>query len=275
MVSGIGSRPPSPGEQAAKTPSTLDESQAEKTSSQRLVLEGKLADELRLRRFTESVLDARQEELEHQELENKKLSKKMVSLQKELADARGQLTEARHQTKAKVKQIQDAKDHIFRLQPRRKDITESEAQETYKKLCGNVQRWVENRLPPVLDEMESGRLGDQPVGAPAVRFAALIREPAGRCLGLHQSDEYHVIAVVMYYIFVALFAKPLYWPLDGSDDDATIRWIDELESTMSKLPRGKRASPGFTSLNTREKLTPPTCKISRTAASGGARRSRH
>ncbi|KAF4509932.1 hypothetical protein G6O67_001866 [Ophiocordyceps sinensis] len=237
MEPGTEIQPPSQEDQVVRGPMTQDDSQADRQASPKPVLEGKLADEVRLRRFTEDVLDARQEELEHQESENKKLCKKMDALQKELAEAQQQLIEARNQAKAKAKQLQEAKDHIFHLQPRRKDITESEAQEAYKKLCGNVQRWVENRLPPVLDEMESGRLRSRPVGAPAARFAALIREPARHCLSAHQSDEHHVIAVIMYYLWLALFAKPFYCPLDGSDDDATVTWIDELESTMSKLPR--------------------------------------
>ncbi|PHH88277.1 hypothetical protein CDD83_7761 [Cordyceps sp. RAO-2017] len=227
----------SPEEQVAIDSMTQGDTQGDKTTAQKPTLEVKLADEVRLRRFTEDVLDSRQEELEQQEQENKKLSKKMESLQKELAEAQRQLIEARSQSRAKAKQLQDAKDHIFRLQPRRKDITESEAQEAYKKLCSNVQRWVENRLPPVLDEMESGRLRSRSAGAHAARFASLIREPARRCLSAHQSDEHHVIAVIMYYLWLAFFAKTFYCPLDSSDDDTTLTWIDELESTMSKLPR--------------------------------------
>lgn len=252
MEPGTEIQPPSQEDQVVRGPMTQDDSQADRQASPKPVLEGKLADEVRLRRFTEDVLDARQEELEHQESENKKLCKKMDALQRELAEAQQQLIEARNQAKAKAKQLQEAKDHIFHLQPRRKDITESEAQEAYKKLCGNVQRWVENRLPPVLDEMESGRLRSRPVGAPAARFAALIREPARHCLSAHQSDEHHVIAVIMYYLWLALFAKPFYCPLDGSDDDATVTWIDELESTMSKLPRGKRAARASDSARPRD-----------------------
>lgn len=191
------SQPPSKESHVAEDPMTKDNTQANGTSSHRPALESKLADEVRLRRFTEDVLDARQEELELQESENKKLSKKADSLQREFAEAQRQLSEARNQAKAKTKQLQDVKNHIFRLQPRRRDITESEAQESYKKLCSNVQRWVENRLPTALDELESGRLRSRPAGASAPRFTSLVREPAKRWLSAHQSDEHHVIAVIM------------------------------------------------------------------------------
>lgn len=68
------------------------------------------------------------------------------------------------------------------------------------------------------------------------KFASLIREPARRCLSAHLADEHHVIAVIMYYLWLAFFARSFYCPLDGSDD-ATLMWIDELENTMAKLPR--------------------------------------
>ncbi|PHH78596.1 hypothetical protein CDD82_2955 [Ophiocordyceps australis] len=207
------------------------------TTPQKPVLETQLADEMRLRRFTEEVLDSRQEELEQQEHESSKLARRLEALQKELAETQRQLHEARSQAKTKAKQLQDAKDHIFRLQPRRKDITEAEAQEAYKKLCGNVQRWVENRLPPVIDELEAGRLRSKPPAAQAARLVSLIREPARRSLSAHQSDEHHVIAIIMYYLWLSFFAKSFYCRLDSSDSDATLAWIDGLESAMSKLPR--------------------------------------
>ncbi|PHH65263.1 hypothetical protein CDD81_3122 [Ophiocordyceps australis] len=216
---------------------THKESKLSTTTPQKPVLETQLADEMRLRRFTEEVLDSRQEELEQQEHESKKLGKKLETLQKELAETQRQLSEARSQAKAKAKQLQDAKEQIFRLQPRRKDITEAEAQEAYKKLCGNVQRWVENRLPPVIDELEAGRLRSKPPAAQAARLVSLIREPARRSLSAHQSDEHHVIAIIMYYLWLSFFAKSFYCRLDSSDNDATLAWIDGLESAMSKLPR--------------------------------------
>ncbi|KAF4595201.1 hypothetical protein GQ602_000814 [Ophiocordyceps camponoti-floridani] len=186
----------------------------------------------RLHRFHEQVIDARQAELQHQERENQKLNRKLDSLKRELADARSQ-------SKSKTKQLQDARDHILRLQPRRRDISEAEAQEGYKQLCGKVQRWVQNWIAAVLDHFEAARLGARPLAGLAARFASLIREPAKRWLGAHEAEEHHVIAVIMYHLWLAFFSKSFYCPLDGSSDEATIRWIDELQKTMSRLPRAR------------------------------------
>lgn len=202
-------------------------------------IENRLADEIQLRKFTEAVLDSRQQELESQEFEKIQLSQQVESLKKELADTQRQLTEAHNATKSKDKQLQEARDQIFRLQPSRRDITEAEAQESYKALCASVQRWVENRLKPILDDLDHGKLRGQPAPTPAARFCGLVREPAKKWLTAHQSDEYHIMAAIMNYLWLALFVKSFYCPLDDNDSDATLQWFDELESTMSKQ-RGKQ-----------------------------------
>ena len=74
-------------------------------SSDHSTLEAKLSDEIRLRRFTEGVLDSRQQELEKQESENARLTKKLEALQKELAETQIQLTEARNQSKTKERHV--------------------------------------------------------------------------------------------------------------------------------------------------------------------------
>ncbi|KAH7316593.1 hypothetical protein B0I35DRAFT_409779 [Stachybotrys elegans] len=220
--------PPQPELQEADI--AQNESQVPMAPKEEPSLEAKLSDEIRLRRFTEHVLDSRQQELEKQENLNAQLSKKVEALEKELA-------EARNQAKNKNKQFQDAKDQIFTLQAPRKDITESEASEAYTSLLRNIQRWAENRMKPILDDFDAGRLRARPSPVQATRFVSLLREPAKRCVNISEADEYHVMAVIMNYVWVVFFSKSFYCPLDDSDSDATLMWIEEIESTMSRLPR--------------------------------------
>lgn len=210
------------------------------SSSQSPDLKTKLADETHLRRFTENVLDCRQQEIESRETEKGRLSAKVEALERKLASAQRQLSESRRETRSKAKQLQDAQEHIFRLQPTRKDITETEAREAYRNLVGNVQRWVENRVKDVLEDLESGRLKSRTAPPEAARFVALLREQSRRCLNADQSDEYHIMGVIMNYLYLALFSKSFYCPLDDSEEDGTLMWLDELQSTMSRLPRGKK-----------------------------------
>ncbi|OTA05700.1 hypothetical-protein [Trichoderma parareesei] len=197
----------------------------------------KLEDEVRLRHFTEEVLDSRQEELEVQERENSVLSKKLESLQQELKEAQRQLALARSQSNKKDKAAEGPKEQNTRPSSRRKDITEAEAQEAYRALCDNVQRWVEQRIRPVLDDLASGHFRCQPSPPQSTRFVSLLREPATSCLNVWHSDEYHFMALIMQYLWLVFFSRSFYCPLDDGDGETTAAWIDDLESAIAKLPR--------------------------------------
>jgi hypothetical protein len=134
--------------------------------------------------------------------------------------------------------LQEAGDQIFRLQPHREDITESDAREGYKTLCDKIQRWVENRLPATLEAVSSASI-KKPLPTQASKFLSLLREPAKRCLSVHHGDEYHVVAAIVYYLWLAFFSKPFYCPLDDSAQNSTLLWILGTESAMAKC-RGRR-----------------------------------
>ena len=202
------------------------------------LMEEELADEIRLRQYTEQVLDTRQLELEAEEEEKKALQAEVAALKKELSSTRDQLSEVRNQSRSRDKQLSDAKDQIFRLQPRGKDITESEAVDAYRTLCGNIQRWVDNRMKPILDDLDYGRLKVRPMPAQATRLVSFMREAAKRGIDLDQSDTYHVIAIIMNYLGLVFFSKSFYCPLDDYEGDATLAFVNELEVSMSRLPRG-------------------------------------
>ncbi|KAF5667950.1 hypothetical protein FHETE_5490 [Fusarium heterosporum] len=202
---------------------TENDMTARRSSSRAPKFEDKLASETHLRRFTENVLDSRQQEIENRESEKDRLAVRVEALEKQLAGTQRQLAEAQ--------------DQVFRLQPRRKDITESEAKDGYKTLVGNVQRWVENRAAGVIEELDAGRLNNRAVPPGGSRLVTLLKEQSRRCLTVGQSDEFHIIGAIMNYLHLTLFAKPFYCPLDDSEEDRTSMWIDGIENTMSRLPR--------------------------------------
>lgn len=196
------------------------------------------ADDLRSKRIEQDASGSPQRDPNNEEIEKQQLTNESSELRKELGDVQRQLAETRKENKLKTEQLQEARDHIFHLQPRRRDITESEAQDAYKSLRDSVQTWVESRLSRILDDLDLGRLQTRPVPSLAIRFVTLIREPAKRCLKIDQSDEYHVMAVIMNYLSLVLFSKSFYCPLDDSDNERTLMWLNNLEETMSRLPRG-------------------------------------
>lgn len=217
-----------------------DSEKQQQLASDTEIWEQRLADEQRLRLFTEQVLDSRQQELEAQEALNAQLMEKMEALKKELEAAKIQLAEARISSQSKAQQLSDAQDQIFRLQSTRRDITESEAQEKYRLVVGNVQRWVENRLTDILDDLDSDRIRTKASQSQASRIVSLMRESAKRCIPLSRSDEYHIIAVIMNYLWFVFFSKSFYCPLDDLEGDTTLAWLDEVGNSMSRLPRGKK-----------------------------------
>ncbi|KAG5916654.1 hypothetical protein E4U53_004287, partial [Claviceps sorghi] len=117
--------------------------------------------------------------------------------------------------------------------PPRQDLTEAEARDAYKTLCGKVQRWVENRLPDALDALAAGRL-KRASPPQAARFLSLLREPARRCLAVPEGDEYHVVAAIMYHLWHGLFSKRFYCPLDDGGGDSTMAWILGVLDAMRK-----------------------------------------
>ncbi|KAG8671561.1 hypothetical protein FPOAC1_004812 [Fusarium poae] len=200
----------------------------EQASSHAHGLEDRLTSETHLRRFTETVLDSRQQEIEDREMEKDELILRVEALEKQLASTQ--------------QQLEETQDQVFRLQPSRKDITESEAKDAYKTLVGNVQRWVENRAGHIIDELETGRLTSRLVPPEGSRLVTLLREQSRRCINVSQSDEFQIMGAIMNYLHITMFSKSFYCPLDDNDDGGTAVWIDELENTMSGLQRDLQAS---------------------------------
>lgn len=205
-------------------------------------------------RDLEDIIDERQHELENLEVETTQQKEENQRLQRELQQADAQL--------------RDARDHIFQLQPRRRSITEAEAKEKFDMLFASVQRWVQNRLDPILDELDSGKLRNGQFHTECARkLLALTSEGARGHFSSKGSDEYHVIAVVMQYLYKNFFNKSFYCPLDGSpgDDDNAMKFIKSIESAMRHLPRGELAVPNPTA-------SLITCQILHSAEIGGPRR---
>jgi hypothetical protein len=95
------------------------------------------------------------------------------------------------------RQLEQVSDHVLRIQPRRSDITESEAVDMFRRLFAGIKHWVQNRLSPVLFEHDGGHLKGRrppPNRADRIRYA---RQEDKEWFRAHKSDEYHVFACIM------------------------------------------------------------------------------
>lgn len=136
--------------------------------------------------------------------------------------------------------LQEAHDHIFRLQPRRRSITETEAQEDFQGLVASVQRWVENRLSAILDELDDGSLRRKRCDPNlATKFLQLTSGQARKYINASESDEFHVVAAIMQYLCAEFFDKKFYCPLHDHRVEANtiVQLIDRVEHGLTRLGR--------------------------------------
>ncbi|KAF2199491.1 hypothetical protein GQ43DRAFT_376118 [Delitschia confertaspora ATCC 74209] len=165
-----------------------------------------------------------------------------LRLQKEIEEWKKRVKRKEESDQKLSKQLQDARDHIFRLQPRRSFITETEAQEAFEDLFNNIQRWVENRLEGILDELDDGKLTSRPCTADAAnRLLSFTFQRARQDFGTARTDEYHVLAIIMQFLNDNLFSRYFYCSLDGASlkgaEDRTVATIQRIESAMAKADR--------------------------------------
>lgn len=155
----------------------------------------------------------------------------------ETSDA--QCRELTGQVKQLQKDLQDAHDFIFALQPRRPIITPAQAAEDYKSLCLNVENWVQTTLCDVLDErripLSKGISPEQ-----VEMFFSLI-SPAGQsAFQTPDSDEYNIIAAIMGFLCREIFDRGFWCPIE----DGSLNMLDSIENSMRNLePRRGKTKP--------------------------------
>lgn len=211
----------------------------------------------------EETLDYRQMELQRQESKTAKAEQRFQVCKDDLEKQKEEITRLQQEMEirttrwkkklgerqkgeqAALKQLGEARNHIFRLQPRRTDITETEAQELFGELFNGIQRWVGNRLEGILDTLEDGQLRTRTYPRDAARnIVQLTSKRAMQSIRCDQSDEHLVIAVIMRFLCRSFFYRTFYCPLtiEGEQIDATVT-IDRIEQLMKTVPRGMVISP--------------------------------
>jgi hypothetical protein len=128
------------------------------------------------------------------------------------------------------KDLRDAHDFIFSLQPRREQITESEAAAEFKCLCMMVENWVETNMG---DEIHAkGIIKQRVIQAPTIRrflmLVSLSGEEASRC---PETDVYNVITAIMKFLYFEIFAKDFYCPVE----EGGANFLNSIYTSMKNL----------------------------------------
>jgi hypothetical protein len=106
------------------------------------------------------------------------------------------------------KELRDAHDFIFSLQPKREQITESEAAAEFRSLGRTIEDWVETNLG---DDIHDRSITKQRIQASNIgRFLMLVSSPGQEASLCPDTDVYNVIAAIMKFLCIEIFDKDFY-----------------------------------------------------------------
>jgi hypothetical protein len=129
-----------------------------------------------------------------------------------------EILQAKKELEAVKKELREAHDKIWQLQPRREDVPEEAAANSYVSLVTSVQYWVDSAMLSLLDDFDKGNfesLRRPPWLAVAHEQHSLFQARAGDHLYVPGSESFHVIAIIMEFLKRHIFCAPFYCPLKG------------------------------------------------------------
>ncbi|RFU34293.1 hypothetical protein B7463_g2071, partial [Scytalidium lignicola] len=149
------------------------------------------------------------EQLSRVNKENETLKNQIVQLQKDLSDAQ---------------------DFIFSLQPRQINITESEAVSEYNSLCGMVQQWVDTNVGDALYERQMHREKLYLLHS-AKDLLDLVSKPGKEAFVYLDTDEYNIVSAIMKFLCTEIFDRPFYCPIE----DGAVKILSSVEKAMRNM----------------------------------------
>jgi hypothetical protein len=156
---------------------------------------------------------------------------------KQLAASYAQLQERTDRARKLEKELEDAHDFIFTLQPKRQVISAENAAAAFKTLCGSVEEWVQTNLRDVLDNQVKLNSKDFTLDDVATFMDLVSSEGRKYAASIPETDEYNIIAAIMTFLDRKIFAEKFWFPMHGGASD----FLDRLEADMYQLEprRGK------------------------------------
>jgi len=137
------------------------------------------------------------------------------------------------------KELRDAHDFIFSLQPKREPITESEATSEFRALSRTIEDWVETNLGDAIHDRSTVKHRLQ--ATPARRFLACVSVPGQEASRYPDTDVYIVMAAIMEFLCVDIFNKDFYCPIE----EGAMDFLNSILTSMRNLQprRGESLHP--------------------------------
>lgn len=126
---------------------------------------------------------------------------------------------------------------MFRLQPHRENITQSDALREYIAICHSVNSWVGLRLYNALNT-GSINVAKMHTGS-ARKLISLLTQCWFNGTLYPDTDEYNIIAAVMEFLRTGIFETELYGAVGGKD----LELIYQIQKNMKNLIPRRGKSP--------------------------------
>ena len=168
----------------------------------------------------------------------KKLSQSNSSLEatkSKFEESQARCKNLQIQIKALSEDLKETREQVFRLQPHRENITQSDALREYIAICHSVKSWIGLRLDNALN---TGSINVTKIHTGSARKLMSLLTACGLNGTLYpDTDEHNIIAIVMEFLRTEIFETDLYGAVRGEH----LELIYQIQKNMKNLVprRGK------------------------------------
>lgn len=170
----------------------------------------------------------------------KKLSQSSTSLEatkSKFEESQSRCKELQIQIEALREELKETREQVFRLQPLRENITQSDALREYIALCHSVKSWIGLRLDSALN---TGSINVAKMHTASARNLIYLLTKSGLDGTLYpDTDEHNIIAIVMEFLRTKIFETELY----GAPECQDLEFIYQIQNNMKNfVPRRGRST---------------------------------
>lgn len=126
------------------------------------------------------------------------------------------------------KELTEAHDFIFSLQPRQNQVTETEVAADFQSLCQGVEEWVETKLG---DHIHDGSLTKGFDYSHAKKFLNYVSPPGHEAFGIPDTDEYNISGAIMKFLCIEILCKDFYVDIERG----AMNYLNGLMTSMANL----------------------------------------
>ncbi|KAL2827554.1 hypothetical protein BDW59DRAFT_160197 [Aspergillus cavernicola] len=145
-----------------------------------------------------------------------------------LIESQQEITSLRERITHLQRDLHDAQDFVFSLQPRQQTLTESEAITDFTSLCAAVEEWVDQKLGDALEDMT---IATELRTKDIQNLMNLITAPGKLAFHTPMTDVDNIQAMILRYLTDCIFSQDFYCPLGKGERE----FVTMIERAMRDL----------------------------------------